>query len=402
MRGLASGARARFRRGPAIVSTLGWIVLGAGALLLAAGLVLQWIELIVLGLTALAAMAVAVPFTLGRSAYDVSLELQPRRVRVGDRAHGRVEVRAMGDRRSVPTRLEVPIGADQAEFGVPALEPGERHDTLIAVPTSRRAIVPAGPVRSVRGDALGLLRRTVRWTERIELFIHPRTVALESSAAGVVRDLEGIASTRLTDHDLAFHALRPYESGDDRRNIHWRTSARTGVLMVRQFEETRRSRLTVVLVLDAEQYASDDEFELAVSIFASIVQQLLRDGIEVDAVTERGRVPTGSLVAMLDACSGLERTEPSRSPARESQRERVARVTRRLAPPTVVALIGGSALEAPDVQRTRGLFARDVAVAAFRAELGAAAGVRTVGDAGIATLGELGELPRLLRSRGLA
>ena len=38
----------------------------------------------------------------------------------------------------------------------------------------------ANNVTSVRGDALGLLRRTQRWTDPLDLYIHPRTVTLDS------------------------------------------------------------------------------------------------------------------------------------------------------------------------------------------------------------------------------
>ena len=115
-------------------------------------------------------------------------------------------------------------------------------------------MVVVGPVRSVRGDPLSLLRRELVWTDATELFVHPRTVPLQGSAAGFIRDLEGQVSRSLTNSDVAFHALRGYVPGDDRRYVHWRTSARTGTLMVRQFEETRRSHLLVALSTAAGDY----------------------------------------------------------------------------------------------------------------------------------------------------
>ena len=56
--------------------------------------------------------------------------------------------------------------------------------------------------------------------------------------------------------DLAFHALREYQPGDDRRYIHWRSSAKAGRLLVRQFLDTRRSHVTVLVDTDPEQYRS--------------------------------------------------------------------------------------------------------------------------------------------------
>jgi len=60
------------------------------------------------------------------------------------------------------------------------------------------------------------------------------------------------------------------DPGDAGRAIHWRSTARVGKLMVRQFEETRRSHLLIVLDLDTDAWASDEEFEIGVSAAASM------------------------------------------------------------------------------------------------------------------------------------
>ncbi len=44
-----------------------------------------------------------------------------------------------------------------------------------------------------------------------------------------------------------FHGIRPYQRGDSPRWIHWRTSARRGELMVREFEETSNDNLLLVV-----------------------------------------------------------------------------------------------------------------------------------------------------------
>ena len=58
--------------------------------------------------------------------------------------------------------------------------------------------------------------------------------------------------------DLAFHALREYQPGDDRRYIHWRSSAKAGRLLVRQFLDTRRSHLSIVVDADPDLYAGGE------------------------------------------------------------------------------------------------------------------------------------------------
>jgi hypothetical protein len=156
----------------------------------------------------------------------------------------------------LPLLVELPGGLSAARFVLPPLTAGSRHEELFVVPTSRRGVIQVGPATTVQGDPLGLMRRTVTWTERTELFVHPRTVALETLGAGLLRDLEGSTTEDVSMSDLAFHALREYQPGDDRRHIHWRSSARVGKLLVRQFLDTRRSHICVIVDPDPEHYRS--------------------------------------------------------------------------------------------------------------------------------------------------
>jgi hypothetical protein len=139
----------------------------------------------------------------------------------------------------------------------------------VDLPPQRRGIVRIGPATTIRSDPLGLLRREHAFDDVQELFVHPRTVTVPSTSAGLIRDLDGSATRRLVDADMSFHAIREYAPGDARRQIHWKSTAKTGRLMVRQYEESRRSRMAVVLGLSSAEYASDDEFELAVSAASS-------------------------------------------------------------------------------------------------------------------------------------
>ncbi|MDO5052783.1 MAG: DUF58 domain-containing protein [Pseudoclavibacter sp.] len=382
------------------LSALGWIVLAGGVALVVLGLWLSWLECLVMGGVLLLALAAAVPFILGRSAYGVDIDLHPRRVMVGQTASGRLLVRNAGASNLLPSRFELPVGGDHAEFAIPALPPAEVHEELFTVPTSYRGVIPAGPASSVRGDALGLLRRTVRWTEVIELFVHPRTVRLETSASGLRHDLEGVTSTKVTDRDLAFHALRPYEAGDDRRSIHWRTTARTGRLMVRQFEETRRSQLTIGLTVHPEAYVDDEEFELAVSVAASIAQQFMRDDLGVDVVTERGRLRARSLSSMLDETSRIEPLAGRAAREPVSLRGFLTVAVRKLAPPTAVVLVCGSRTPTAELLRAAALFAEDVQLTAFRCDVKGSSGRGRGERLDVRTVAALEDLPGLVRRRG--
>ncbi len=91
-----------------------------------------------------------------------------------------------------------------------------------------------------KGDPFGLMRHERRLAERVTVYIPPTGVARGMLHAGLPRDLEGNPTGDIVDDDLDFYGLREYEPGDDVRNVHWLSSAKTGTLMIRQFEASAR------------------------------------------------------------------------------------------------------------------------------------------------------------------
>jgi len=408
---LAAGA-IRHTLGPVfgVVSPLGWIVLLAAV---ASGLtawLFGWSEFLYLGLTLAAGLVIAAFFLIGHASFRVEIELSPRRVIAGERAFGRLLVTNTGARRSSATRLELPVGRGEADFSVPPLAPAgsgaaAEHEELFAVPTARRAVITAGPALSVRGDQLGLLRRRVRWADPVELFVHPVTTLLAPSQAGLVRDLEGAVTSTLTNSDLEFHALRPYEPGDDQRYVHWRASARIGQLMVRQFQETRRSELVLAQLVDAAGYSGvsagqaglDDggnaEFELAVSVMASVGTQVLREKTRARVVTETLELRTATVMTLLDDSCRLEPT----TGLRLSPREFIRDVLGRMAPPSVLVVVTGSRTPIGELRAIEAVVGSDTRLIALRVELGGEPRISQLSRLHVLTIGELGDLPKLLR-----
>lgn len=286
-------------RAVGLVGVLAWI--GAAFL--------GWQELAVLGVACFVGLgAGVVMLAFGRAKLAVLLDLGTKRVVVGDPATTRVEARNDSSRRTLPVRLEAMVGRGVAHLQVPSLGAGTSHDELFVIPTERRAVVPVGPVRSVQGDPLGLVRREVVWTGTEHLYIHPKTVVLGSLATGWIRDLEGETTNDRSPNDVAFHTLREYVVGDDRRHIHWRTTARNtgGKLMVKEFVDTRRAGLGLVLSLRSGDYGSDEAFELAVSAAASMGVRALADEQQVVLVAGRRVLPSFHGASFLDALTGVE------------------------------------------------------------------------------------------------
>jgi len=375
-----------------VVTPLGWIIVAVTVVSGIAGLALGWWELITVALCGLALLVVCSLFLIGRTQYDVALDLTRERVIVGERAVGSLELRNPAARALLPSRVILPVGQARPEFDVPRLGGGEMHEDLFAIPTNRRAVLQVGPVSAVRGDPLGVMQRTHEWSDPVDLYVHPRTVPLEGTSAGFIRDLEGLPTRDLSRDDVSFHALREYTPGDDLRHVHWRSTARTGTVMVRQFEDTRRSHIVVVLSRAAIEYADAEEFELAVSAAGSVALQALRDGRETSILSQSTNIPARAGRPLLDALSGIELG------ARLLPTQRLAATVKVAAPQaSVVVLITGSRATAQTLREAARLAPSGARVVEVICREGAKPAMRLLGDAAVVTLGELRALPAALR-----
>jgi uncharacterized protein (DUF58 family) len=275
--------RAALRVG-SVVTPLGWAMIVIVPLSFVFGYSLGWLELVVVAWAGTVLILIAVLYLVGRTSLVIQLRVAHTRVVVGDAAVGEVIVENPRQRRVLGAAVEVPVGAGLAAVSTPSLRRNGIFRHEFAIPTARRGVVEVGPVRTIRADPIGLVRRELTWTGATSLFVHPRTIAIPSTSTGFVHDLEGNPTRDLTNSDVAFHALREYQPGDERRYIHWKSTAKTGRYMVRQFEETRRSHLVIALSLAKSDYASDVEFEMAVSVTGSLGVRAIRDARNVSVV----------------------------------------------------------------------------------------------------------------------
>ncbi|QEO10868.1 DUF58 domain-containing protein [Protaetiibacter larvae] len=408
-RAVAGAVAGIARRLGSVITPLGWIVLALIPAALLVGYRLGWIELVAAGWASVALAALAAVFLIGRVPYRMNLVLPHRRAVVGEPARGAVTVQNAGARRVLGSVLEVPVGEAIVELAVPSLRRGTTRTEDFAIPTRRRGIVKVGPVRTVRADPLGLVRRELSWTDGLELVVHPRTVSVPSTSTGLIRDLEGAPTRDLTASDVAFHALREYQSGDDRRYIHWRSTAKTGTYMVRQFEQTRRSHLVVALSLATHDFADEREFELAVSVAGSLGVRAIRDGrtvsVVVSAITPefaKRRVYSVRPLAthlpdrLLDDLAVVE-ASVNALPLRDATRV-VAEGTPGI---SVAFLVCGSRTTAQELRLCAAEFPPDVEVVAVVCDPEAVPGMRRLAGLNVLTIGYLEEL-RLALARAAA
>lgn len=271
------------------------------------------------------------------------------------------------------------------------MKAGEASHNPFRIPTDRRGRITVGPAQTVQGDPFSLTGRSTVWTEELELYVHPRTVPLPGRQTGFVHDLEGHASPHLTSADMNFHALRPYVAGDDRRHVHWRSTARAGQLMVRQFEESRMSRAVVALDTGRAAYLDAAEFELAVSCAASVAIQTLYSESPLALLTTRDTLRTVTPTRALDELSLVEQT------TRGGIQDLVHTTLRREPGASVAVVITGSSATMADLRQACSRFDVDTRVVGIRVDLDGDLRARSAGHITVLQVGDLTELPRAMR-----
>jgi uncharacterized protein (DUF58 family) len=194
--------------------------------------------------------------------------------------------------------------------GIPPRNSQTLHYSLVCKQRGRYEI---GPITIYLTDPFGLSRTRVEALTRSELIVYPDVEDI--SAAGLVTQGAGsgeAAVRHLYRSAAEFYTMREYVEGDDLRRIHWPSVARTGRLMIRQDESTRRSSAT--LFLDTRQSAlgayGSPGFERAVSVAASLGRALSIAGfaLHVGMVDKSPTLMTDQ--QMLELMAG---TSPSRA-----------------------------------------------------------------------------------------
>ncbi len=352
-------ATLQLRRLLGTVNPLGWTVLVAGVGLAVVAAYTDWRELAVLAAACGLVFVLALPFLVGRTRVHVDVVLQPERVIAGASVAAGVRVRNIAAHGLLPTTLELPVGSMVHRYAVPRLAPGESHEESFTIRTERRGVIPVGPATTRRGDPLALLSRDVAWTEVVDVLVRPPMVPMDSLGAGLLRDLEGVSTDAVSQSDLAFHALREYIPGDDLRHIHWRSSAKAmgladeNRLLVRQYLDTRRSHVTLVVDDRPEAWADAEDFETAMSVAASIIVRATLDEFDTSFVCgSRASSGMSGHVALDSVCRAGFGTAGLVSSA-----HRAAVVS----PDTsLLFLVSGSAAEFDDFQRAVGPFPPEV------------------------------------------
>lgn len=262
-----------------------WAALAA-ALLLLGGLVAPLIFFFSFSVAALAAAAVAgAPFRP-----RVSLtRLLPPPVSAGDTLSYRVRVENTGRRtvrhvaieeRNLPAELRA-VGEPPV---IDALAPGERTEVTLHLRCTTRGVYELASLQAASLFPSALVKWPRRSAGRDRVLVYPRFTPLESLEVPHGRNYQpgGIAVASQVGESTEFFGTRDWHDGDRTRDIHWPSYARTGRLVVKEFQEEFFVRLALVLDVQSRSAKEDALLEKALSLAAGMADVLARQEYIID------------------------------------------------------------------------------------------------------------------------
>jgi len=155
----------------------------------------------------------------------------------------------------------------------------------------------------------GFLKKSFAAAESTEALVWPAAVEYRRFAVPAARQQAGGERVSRVGGGSDLLALRRYEMGDSHRMIHWKASARTRRLLVRQFAGENSEEYSLWVNTRDERWVRADQFELLLSFAATLAEDLFRAeklaSVALDADAPRPVRRVRDLETFLDALAAV-------------------------------------------------------------------------------------------------
>jgi uncharacterized protein (DUF58 family) len=268
-----------------------WALVGAGTLLLG-GVILPLVLLASFFLALL--LCAAAVGALFRPRLVLS-RLLPPPASAGDTLSYRVRVQNPGPRavrllevqeRNLPADLR-PLKEPEP---IAILGPGESRELNLELLCLRRGAYALPALQAATAFPSALVKWSARSTgsgrtaksERV--LVYPKLTHLEGFEVPTSRNHQpgGIAVASQVGDSTEFFGTRDFRDGDRLRDVHWASTARTGKLVVKEFQEEYFVRLALVLDVEARNAKQEENFEKGLSLAAGIADVLAKRDYIID------------------------------------------------------------------------------------------------------------------------
>ncbi|MGW5744497.1 DUF58 domain-containing protein [Amycolatopsis sp. NPDC003861] len=266
----------------------GVAVLVVSVVLVAAGEWAGYPLLRVLGAIGFGAVPAALAVTARGPRVAVSRVVYPDRVERGRPALAKLRVRNVAGRPQPGLSAWDHAGGRTRTVHVQALAEGAEATYRYELPTGTRGLMTVGPLTLQRADPFGLARNRHPAGEAVALWVHPRTYPARALIGGFPRHHhDGATTDDSLRGSLDLRDVREYQPGDEIRHLHWKATARTGRMMVRDYADPQQPRFTLLLDTRGDVLPPAG-FEEAVDLAASLLAASAKAGHHSRLVTSGG------------------------------------------------------------------------------------------------------------------
>ncbi len=262
-----------------------------------------------------------------------------------------------------------PLSAQQPPASAPPLlfwrlPAGQEVRQAYRCRLGQRGLYQLGPARLTCGFPLGLVRSLRRDHRTDQLVVLPRPGQLTDAWARLYQEVHFGSRASHHKHGVLegdFHSLREWRSGDSQRRIHWRTTARRGKPVVRQYEQQRDDDLVVLVDMWHPPAATPHDLDIveqAVAFAATIVTDICRRGNSrlyigvsgTDPAVHGGPAGTGLMGELLEQLA-LATADPA-----DRLAELLAQTYDTIPSRMTVVIVSPRSLEIADLERQAGLW----------------------------------------------
>jgi uncharacterized protein (DUF58 family) len=159
----------------------------------------------------------------------------------------------------------------------------------------RRGVYTLEPARLETGDLFGIFTRQAEIGPKLDIVVYPNIYKPDEIGLPLLRAVGDLAARRRAIEDpILIAGSREYQAGDALNRMHWKATARTAHLQVRQHDPSTTAQMIIVLNINTYQHLWQgidlDRMEAAIDLAGSLAVWALDCGFAV-GLRSNGVVP---------------------------------------------------------------------------------------------------------------
>jgi|GEM_PF-6518998 len=179
-------------------------------------------------------------------------------------------------------------------------------------------------------DPWGISSRRITTTKVRPYWVYPKPISVKATTLALRKTQTSDGNNSMAGEDV-FSTVREYVVGDEIRKIHWKSSARTGKLIVKETVTSSRNEVLLFLDTNLASYPAqpgsgvlfnEEYFEKAVSLTAGLVKQAFNTGTPISIYSQdKGLLQFSSSASITEYMEYLATVKTTRPVAKDEANE---------------------------------------------------------------------------------